>query len=77
MKFIESKFVLRDYKNYNHQDRKVYLLEEQDCDNLLNKFSNGIPALSSIMPSAPAAISFLLHVLYSMDRTQSKAKLVK
>lgn len=38
MKFIESKFSLKDYKDYDHQDRKVYLLEEQDCDNLLNKF---------------------------------------
>ncbi len=38
MNFIESKFVLKDYRDYDHENRKVYLLEDKDCDDLLDEF---------------------------------------
>lgn len=38
MNLIQSKFSLKDYANYDEENRMVYLYEKKDCDYLLNEF---------------------------------------
>ena len=38
MKLTKYEFKLKDYKNFNSENRKVYLFEDRNCDDLLDTF---------------------------------------
>jgi len=42
MKLVKYKFALKDYKNFDTENREVYLFEDKSCDELLNIFYNRI-----------------------------------
>ena len=45
MKLNKYKFNLKDYKNFDSEDRKVYLFEDKNCDDLLDAFYKKIDNL--------------------------------
>ena len=45
MELTKYKFNLKDYKNFDSEDRKVYLFEDKNCDDLLDAFYKKIDNL--------------------------------
>ena len=38
MELIKFKFTLKDYKNFDKENREIYLFESSSCDGLLDEF---------------------------------------